>query len=113
MNYIKFSNFTPGDEGAKTEITITGEQENNTELIIHAIKTLMEEIDLKHAAGGDHLTFNNYVETLLLSVADIVGYESYYFEQVPDSEKSYNDSDELVVSRSEKVKLLKQLVESL
>ncbi|MEQ2464705.1 hypothetical protein WMO63_03360 [Niallia sp. CLA-SR-H024] len=57
---------------------------------------------MKHACNEDHEKFNKYIETLLLSVADIVGYEHYYWEQVPESEKKYNEYDKLEVSREEK-----------
>jgi hypothetical protein len=113
MNTVKISEFSFKDEQLEPEITITGHQEDDTELIVNGIQKLMSRIDVKHACNDDYEKFNKYVETLLFSVADIVGYEHYYWEQVPDSEKSYNEFDEMQVSRSEKVKLLKLMVNNL
>ncbi|WP_147534506.1 hypothetical protein [Bacillus marasmi] len=113
MNTVKISEYSAQENDLETEITISGKSEDDTELIIQGIKKLMSHIDVKHACNEDHEKFNHYIETLLLSVADIVGYEHYYWEQVPDSEKKYNEFDELEVSREEKIKLLKIMVENL
>ncbi|MED1601764.1 hypothetical protein [Alkalihalophilus marmarensis] len=113
MNTVKISEYSIQENELETEVTIVGKQENDTDLIIKGIQKLMSQIDVKHACNEDHERFNKYIETLLLSVADIVGYEHYYWEQVPDSEKKYNEYDELEVSREEKIKLLKIMVENL
>jgi len=113
MNTVKIGQYSVQENELETEVIITGKIEDDTELIIQGIRKLMSHIDLKHACNEDYERFNQYIETLLLSVADIVGYESYYWEQVPDSEKKYNEYDELEVSRGEKIKLLKIMVESL
>jgi hypothetical protein len=113
MNTVKISEFEFKNNQLETEITITGPQEDDTDLIINGIKKLMSRIDVKHACNEDYDRFNTYIETLLLSVADIVGYEHYYWEKVPESERSYNEFDEMQVSKSEKIKLLKQMVNKL
>lgn len=116
MNTVKISEYSAQENELETEVTISGKSEDDTELIIQGIKKLMSHIDVKHACNEDHEKFNKYIETLLLSVADIVGYEHYYWEQVPESEKKYNEYDELdelEVSREEKIKLLKIMVENL
>ena len=113
MNSITISEYSMQENELETEITIAGKQGDNTELIIQGIKKLMSQIDLKHACNEDQERFNHYIETLLLSVADIVGYEHYYWDQVPASKKTYNEEDELEVSRDEKIKLLKIIVENI
>jgi hypothetical protein len=113
MNKVKISEFSFNNNELETVITITGHQEDDTELIINGIQKLMSRIDVKHACNEDYEKFNKYIEDLLFSVADIVGYEHYYWEQVPESEKTYNEFDEMQVSKSEKIKLLKLMVNNL
>ncbi|WP_366161231.1 hypothetical protein ABXS71_20590 [Bacillus infantis] len=112
MNTFKISEYSNLQNELEAEVTIVG-KENDTDLIIKGIQKLMSQIDVKHACNEDHERFNKYIDTLLLSVADIVGYEHYYWEQIPESQKKYNEYDELEVSREEKVKLLKIIIENL
>lgn len=111
VNQIKISEYL--NSGNSPEIIISGKQKDNSELVMQAIQTLMSQIDVKHFCNEDFNRFNEYIDRLLISVTDIVGYEHHYWEQVPDSGKTYSDFDELELVREEKIKLLKEIVNNL
>ena len=101
------------EAGEMIEVTIKGEAENQAELKLLAIQSLISGMDLKHDFDGDYEKFHRAVEQLLLSVTDIIGYEHYYWENTPNEEKSYNEFDELVVSKKAKIALLEQIVKNM
>lgn len=101
------------EEEKTIEISVKGEAESQGELKVLGIQSLLSSVDFKDDFEGDHEEFNQVVEQLLLSVTDIIGYEHYYWEQTPDEEKSYNEYDELVVSKKAKIELLEQIVKSM
>lgn len=95
-----------------TEVQVTIKQEDNTtqrDSILKAINLLMDSIDLKNTCNADYNVFEHTVEEILYKAADIIGYEHYYWEHVPESETHYVRED-LVVSKKAKVDLLKQIV---
>lgn len=104
--------FTKQTEAEETiEITIKGEAEEQGELKGKAIKSLLNSIDPKLDFNeDDFLALQGFVEEMLIAAVDVIGYESYYWENVPDNEKSYNEYDELMVSKKAKIDLLEQIV---
>jgi|SRR5690625_157156 len=110
---FKTSKYSLEDNKLLIEVSVKGNADNEGELIVEAAKYLMSHIDVKHVCDEDHNKFNQYIDELLISIADVVGYDHYYSTQVPESELKYNENDEIEVSRKEKIKLLKMLVDDL
>jgi len=112
MKELKFGQYNFNGSPA-IEVNIKENGITDTELKIKAIEHLMSTLDLKNDFDGDGNRFNKAVERLLLSAADIIGYESYYWGHVPKEETKYNAYEELVVSQKSKIDLLEVLVKSL
>lgn len=55
----------------------------------------------------------DFVEEILIATVDVIGYEFYYWEQVPDTEKSYNEYDELEITKKAKIDFLEQVVRNM
>ncbi|MGE6755997.1 hypothetical protein ACQKFO_21585 [Rossellomorea sp. NPDC071047] len=101
------------DGDTELEVQLKGKQDDRLSILLESIKFLMSQIDLKHICNEDEELFNSASEQLLLSVADLVGYEDYYWVQVPDSEKEYSEDEELIVSKQAKIQLLKHMINKL
>lgn len=110
---FKTSKYSLEDNKLLIEVSVKGNADNEGELIVEAAKYLMSHIDVKHVCNEDRNKFNEYIDELLMSIADVVGYEHYYWAHVPESELKYNENDEMKVSRREKIKLLTMLVDDL
>ena len=95
------------ENGLELEVTIKG---NGNDLKKQAINFLISDMDLKHDFKEEHNSFNKFVEDLLLQAADVVGYEYYYWNEVPKDEVTYNEYDELVVSDKVKIELLEKII---
>ena len=100
------------DGGMELKITIEGDIEDSIELQTKATKFLIRDFDLKRDFNGDSNDYNDFIEDLLLTVADTIGYESYYWN-LPEEDKSYNEYEELVVSKKAKINLLEIIVNSM
>lgn len=95
------------------EVTIKGNAENSTELRKKAIEFLISTFDLKHDFNSEHEKFNQFTEEILLATTDLIGYESYYWDHLAESETSYNEYEELIVSKKGKIEFLEMLVKDM
>lgn len=109
----EFNTTSFSGEKREVEVSLKGEAESRVDLVVKGIEQLIGSIDAKHMCNEDQTLFSQITDSLLLAIADMVGYQHYYWDAVPQSEKSINEDDELVVSDKEKVRLLKLLVEEL
>lgn len=95
------------ENGLELEVTIKG---NGNDLKKQAINFLISDMDLKHDFNEDRSLFDKFVEDLLLQAADVVGYEHYYWNEIPREEATYNEYDELIVSDKVKIELLEDII---
>ena len=108
MNKLEISSGFLSDEEYNINITIEGSQDNN-KLIVGAIKSLLSSLDIKDVYDGDYERLQGDFEELLYALVDVMGYQHYYWN-LPDSDTSYNEFDELIVSNNVKLAYLKELI---
>lgn len=95
------------ENGLELEVSIKG---NGKDLKKQAINFLISGMDLKHDFNEDYNSFHEFVEDLLLQVADVIGYEYYYWNEIPEEEVSYNEYDELIVPDKVRIELLERII---
>lgn len=93
------------------EISIKGNVESRAELKEKAIKSLLNGLDPKiDFKDGSYQEVQDFVENVLIATVDVLGYQHYYWDQVSDNETSYNEYDELEVTKKAKIEYLEQVV---
>ncbi|MER2005956.1 MAG: hypothetical protein ABS939_00770 [Psychrobacillus sp.] len=105
--------FSSGEISTDFEVNIKGDTNNTVELRLKAIKHILKSFDIKNDFNGDHEKLNQVIEETLLAAVDVIGYEHFYWDNLPKEEKYYNDHDELVVSKAGKLQLLELIMKDM
>mgnify|MGYP006393969851 CR=1 FL=1 len=102
-----------GEISTDFEVKINGNADNTVDLRLSAIKHILNSFDVKNDFDGDYQKLNHVVEETILSAVDVIGFEHFYWDNLPKEEKHYNEGDELVVSKSGKLQLLELITKDM
>ena len=112
MNKIEIRTGIIEEDNSNVSVIVEGNSEDNRDLVIQGILTLISTLDYKHTYDTDDALYNQDFEKLLFAVVDNRGYQDYYWS-LPKEETHYNKEDELVIDKKAKINYLKMIIEDL
>lgn len=113
MNKIKYSSHNLTDGSVNLELSISGKDKENRELVIESINLLISQLEPKFMYDQDTEKYDQDLEDLLLSVVDKIGNDFIYYNLFESDIHYDEDNDEMIVPMEVKIKVLSMLVESM